>query len=309
MSEVKKFVLLDHDGGIDDYLSTVLLMTMENVQPLGIVVTPADCYLQPAVSATRKILDLMKCSHLPVAASTIRGVNPFPPLYRRDSFIIDHLPILNEKEAIETPLLEQSGQGFIAEVLKASPDPITLMVTGPLTTVAEALKLSPEIESKIAELVWMGGALNVPGNVSLEWEPGQDGSAEWNAYFDPFAVEQIWNTKIPIILCSLDLTNTVPVTSEFIKQLASQRSYPVSDFAGQCYAVAIAQNYYFWDVLATTYLAHPEWYRLKTYQTRVITGGASQGRLKITPGGREIQVMEDVNRELFYHYLLRQWRR
>ncbi|MGC9502243.1 hypothetical protein [Baaleninema sp.] len=37
-------VLHDSDGGIDDYLSTLLLMTMENFELLGVVITPADCY-------------------------------------------------------------------------------------------------------------------------------------------------------------------------------------------------------------------------------------------------------------------------
>ena len=50
----KKPVFFVHDGGVDDYLSTVLLMTMEHVRVLGIAVTPADCYIEPAVSATRK---------------------------------------------------------------------------------------------------------------------------------------------------------------------------------------------------------------------------------------------------------------
>ena len=34
-------VLMDHDGGVDDYLSTALLLTMEHLHVLGIVVTPA----------------------------------------------------------------------------------------------------------------------------------------------------------------------------------------------------------------------------------------------------------------------------
>ncbi|MEG3989673.1 hypothetical protein QUA13_21395 [Microcoleus sp. S28C3] len=50
----KKLVLMDRDGAVDDYLSVVLLMTMEEVETLGVIVTPADCYIQPAVSATRK---------------------------------------------------------------------------------------------------------------------------------------------------------------------------------------------------------------------------------------------------------------
>ncbi len=161
----KQLVLMDHDGGVDDYLATMLLMTMDNVQPLGIVVTPADCYIKPAVSATRKILDLMGCSSIPVAKSTVRGINPFPRLYRRDSLIVDCLPILNQSETINTPLLAETGQDFIVRVLRAATEPVTLMVTGPLTTVAVALDAAPEIEAKIKQIVWMGGALNVLGNV------------------------------------------------------------------------------------------------------------------------------------------------
>ncbi|MGB7709202.1 MAG: nucleoside hydrolase [Microcoleus sp.] len=95
------------------------------------------------------------------------------------------VPILNEKGTIDTPLISEPGQNFMVRVLQAAPEPVTLIVTGPLTTVAEALDIAPEIESKIQEIVWMGCALNVPGNVSKYLEPGQDMSAEWNAYWDP----------------------------------------------------------------------------------------------------------------------------
>ena len=128
MSE--QLVLMDHDGGVDDYLATMLLLTMDRIELLGVVVTPADCYVKPAVSATRKIIDLMGFSHIPVAESTVRGINPFPTLYRRDSFIVDHLPILNQSETITTPLVEETGQDFTIEVLRNASSPVTLMVTG-----------------------------------------------------------------------------------------------------------------------------------------------------------------------------------
>ncbi|MBD2088154.1 nucleoside hydrolase [Coleofasciculus sp. FACHB-542] len=305
----KKLVLMDHDGGVDDYLATMLLMTMDDVQPLGIVVTPADCYVQPAVSATRKILDLMGRSEVPVAESTVRGINPFPRLFRRDSFVVDHLPILNERETIQTPLVPESGQKFMVRSLQSAPSPVTLMVTGPLTTVATALDMAPEIEGKIEKIVWMGGALNVPGNVSRDIEPGQDGSAEWNVYWDPISANRVWETSIPIVLCPLDLTNNVPVTSEVVCQLGKQRRYPISDLAGQCYALVIPQDYYFWDILATAYLAHPEFYEVLEEETIIITTGLSQGRTKVEPSGRKIRVMQKVDKERFYDYILQQWAR
>jgi purine nucleosidase len=305
----KQLVLMDHDGGVDDYLATALLMTMEHVQPLGIVVTPADCYIQPAVSATRKILDLMSCSHVPVAESSVRGINPFPHLYRRDSFIVDHFPILNQGETIRTTLVSETGQDFMVRMLREASEPVTLMVTGPLTTVATALDAAPDIESKIKEIIWMGGALNVPGNVEKSIEAGHDGSAEWNVYWDPVSAQRVWQTHIPIIMCPLDITNNVPVTSEFVRQLAKQRLYPLSDLAGQCYALVIPQDYYFWDLLATAYLAHPEFYSLREWETTIIITGRSQGRTKVESGGRKIQAMDKVDTERFYAYILQQWTR
>lgn len=305
----KQLVLMDHDGGVDDYLATMLLMTMDHIELLGVVVTPADCYAEPAVSATRKILDLMESSHIPVALSTVRGINPFPRLYRRDSFIVDHLPILNQNETISTPLLAQPGQDFMIQVLRDAPLPVTLMVTGPLTTVAVALDKAPEIEAKIKKIVWMGGALNVGGNVEKSLEAGQDGSAEWNVYWDPISAARVWETKIEIIMCPLDLTNNVPVTSEVVYKMGRQRSYPISDLAGQCYALIIPQDYYFWDVLATAYLAHPEFYQLREWETEIVTTGLSQGRTKVVSGGRKISAMDKVDKEAFYNYILQQWAR
>jgi purine nucleosidase len=304
----KQQVLLDHDGAIDDYLATMLLMTMEHIEPLGVIVTPADCYAQPAVSATRKMLDLMGKSHIPVAESTVRGINPFPQMYRRDSFVVDHFPILNQTETIQTPLLAEPGQDFMVRVLKEASEPITLLMTGPLTNLAYALDTAPEIEAKIQRLIWMGGALNVPGNVEKNWEPGQDGSAEWNAYWDPISVARVWQSSIQIIMCSLDITNNVPVTSEFVKRIGKQRQYPISDLVGQCYALVIPQDYYAWDVLATAYLGHPEAFELHEFETEIITTGRSQGRTKVVSKGRKILAMDKVDKNWFYSYILQQWK-
>lgn len=104
----KQLALMDHDGGVDDYLSTILLMTMEHIEP--------------AVGATRKILDLMGRSEVPVAESTVRGLNSFPRIFRRDSFTVDHFPILNESQAIRAPLVPETGQAFMARVLREAPD-------------------------------------------------------------------------------------------------------------------------------------------------------------------------------------------
>jgi purine nucleosidase len=295
---------MDHDGAIDDFLAMMLLLTMPEVEPIGIVVTPADCYPKAAVSVTRKILDLMDKSELPVAESTVRGINPFPPEFRRDCTIIDNFPILNERDEIATPLTSESGTKFIVDRLKNAASKVTLMVTGPLTTIAEAIAAEPNLINQIAEIVWMGGALRVSGNVEKVFALEHDGSAEWNVYWDAPAAKYIWDTLIPVTLCPLDLTNTVPVTPQFIKQLTKRRRYPLSDLAGMCYALAIPQNYYCWDILATAYLARPQFYSIEEVETDIVTTGMSEGKTIIKSGGKKIRVMTEVDRNKFYAYLL-----
>jgi purine nucleosidase len=279
------------------------------VDVLGIVVTEADCYLDPAVGATRKLLDLMGRAGVAVAASTVRGQNPFPRIFRRDSFTVDHFPILNERETVSAPLAEETGQAFMARVLREAPEPVTILETGPLSTLAAALDLDPGIEAKIEAVLWMGGALDVPGNVDKIIEGGQDGSAEWNVYWDPPAAHRVWQTGLPIIMCPLDITNNTPVTSHFVRTIARNRRYPLSDFAGQCYALVTHQDYFFWDVLTTAYLGRPDLFTVREVETAIIPSGPSRGRTVIQPGGKRVRALETVQIEAFYEYMLTAWAR
>ncbi|MGH2720005.1 MAG: nucleoside hydrolase, partial [Actinomycetota bacterium] len=261
------------------------------------------------VGATRKLLALAGRSDVPVARSSVRGVNPFPRRFRRDSLTVDALPVLNEGGSAGAPLAEESGQDFLSHLLLEAPEPVTLLVTGPLTTLAAALAAAPTIEEKIAEVVWMGGALDVAGNVDPGYEPGHDMSAEWNAYWDPHAVARVWRTGLRVVACPLDVTSHVPVTPGFLRALTDQRRYPLSDFAGQCYALVVHSGYYFWDVLTTAYVGRPELFAVSERETVVVTEGRSQGRIQPADGGRTIHVLSDVDVDAFHAYVLGQWRR
>lgn len=53
---MKKPVYFNHDGGVDDLVSLFLLLQMEHLKVIGTSVIPADCYLEPALSASQKSL-------------------------------------------------------------------------------------------------------------------------------------------------------------------------------------------------------------------------------------------------------------
>ncbi len=304
-------VLFIHDGGVDDYLALALLLSMKHIDVRAIVVTPADCYIKPAVSATRKILDLANRSTIPIAESTIRGLNPFPRLFRRDAFTVDHLPVLNEADSVIAQQVDEPGQNLVARLLSdVDPSqPWTVLETGPLSTLAAAFDIAPNCVRGIREILWMGGALDVRGNIDASLEAGQDGSAEWNVYFDPPAAARVFESGVPITLCPLDLTNRVPITSDFVRRLCRMRRHPLCDLAASCYALVMHQDYFAWDVLTTAALGRPDLFSRGSRQVQIVVDGPSQGRTQPCPPslGRRVDVLTDVNLPAFSDYLFQSW--
>ena len=312
----RRRVLFDHDGGVDDLLSLMMLLAMPNIDLVGIVVTPADCFLRPAVSATLKILRLFDRLDIEVSAGTLSGVNPFPRAWRAHAYAIDAFPILNElkpgRNNAPTGTLpavtSDPGHDFIVRKLREVEGPVTVLVTGPTTNLAAALAADPRIEAEIEEVVWMGGAINVAGNVR-DYE--HDGSAEWNIYWDPPAAHNLWQYDLPLTLFPLDATNQVSVTAEFLQLLAQQRRYPLSDLAGQCWALTVGvipsyeYIYHMWDTLTTGYLGAPQYITLRQVRTEIVAGGPSAGRtVQVEQGGKLIDVADSVDVDGFFNYVL-----
>ncbi|MFK4323510.1 purine nucleosidase [Bacillus sp. RC55] len=302
-----KKVYFNHDGGVDDLISLFLLLQMENVELTGVSVIPADCYLEPAMSASRKIIDRFGKNNIEVAASNSRGKNPFPKEWRMHAFYVDALPILNEFGKVVTPASKKPAHHHIIETLLQTDGKTTLLFTGPLTDLARALYESPIIEDKIERLVWMGGTFRTAGNVH---EPEHDGTAEWNSFWDPEAVARVWNANIIIDLVTLESTNQVPLTIDIREQWAKERKYIGVDFLGQCYAMvpplvhfSTNSTYYLWDVLTAAFVGKADLAKVQAIKSIVHTYGPSQGRTVATDDGRPVNVVYDVKRDVFFEYI------
>ncbi|MED0990467.1 nucleoside hydrolase [Bacillus nitratireducens] len=302
-----KKVYFNHDGGVDDLISLFLLLQMENIALTGVSVIPADCYLEPAMSASRKIIDRFGKRNIEVAASNSRGKNPFPKDWRMHAFYVDALPILNESGKVVTPAAAKPAHHHIIETLLQTDGKTTLLFTGPLTDLARALYEAPIIEDKIERLVWMGGTFRTAGNVH---EPEHDGTAEWNSFWDPEAVARVWNANIIIDLVTLESTNQVPLTIDIREQWAKERKYIGVDFLGQCYAMvpplvhfSTNSTYYLWDVLTAAFVGKADLAKVQTIKSIVHTYGPSQGRTVETDDGRPVNFVYDVNHNSFFNYI------
>lgn len=300
-------VYFNHDAGVDDLVSLFLLTQMKDIELTGVSVIPADGYLEPGINASRKIIDRFNAYPVEVAKSNSRGENPFPNDWRLHTFTVDALPILNESGEMKTPLSNSYAHQHMIEKLMGTKGKTTLLFTGPLTDLARALDEAPEIEDKIEKLVWMGGTFQEVGNVQ---EPEHDGTAEWNAFWDPTAVQRVWASGLKIEMIALESTQQVPLTLDVRQKWASLRKHQGVDFLGQCYAAVpplvygeTNSTYYLWDVLTTAFIGKPELVKTKSVISTVITEVPSQGRTVESESGREVSVVYDVEASDFFDYI------
>ncbi|MFT8364181.1 MAG: nucleoside hydrolase [Sporolactobacillus sp.] len=298
-------IYMNHDAGIDDLVSLFLLLQMESVRLTGVSVIPADGYLTPGVQASRKIID--RFGHQQVietARSNSRGANPFPKEWRMHPFFVDALPILNESGKVVAPESQLPAHRHLIRSVRAAEGQTTLVCTGPLTDVARALDEAPDIEEKIEQLIWMGGTLLEIGNVQ---EPEHDGSAEWNAFWDPEAVARVWQSGLKIRMVALESTRQVPLTPAVRQRWAEKRRFSGIDFLGQCYAAVpplvhqeTNSTYFLWDVLTAVSAGFPQLVKAREVRTRVLTHEPSQGRIEQSDEGRLVDIVYAVDAEKFF---------
>jgi len=302
---MRKVVILDHDGHVDDLLSSLLLWLSPEIDLQAVAVTNGDCYAEQSFAALLKMATYLDLEGTEIAYSEDDVPHKFPDNWRRESYIINELPIFSEND-LKT--IYQQGRGrkseaLITDCLHNLNTKVTLVTTGPLTNVAKVFERRPELKSKVQEIVMMGGALKVAGNVE---EPGCKPGIEWNFYADPQAVKRIFESGIPIRLIPLDLTDRFPVTKEFLAKL--QQYFPQSRtcrLAHTLWSLVSGFEYYFWDTVTAAAVIEPEIFTFKEMRLEISTQGNSQGKLSKTYfGGHKMQVATDVQTDKFEALLL-----
>ena len=303
-------VYFNHDGGVDDVVSLFLLLQMDNLELIGVSTIGADCYLEPSVSASIKIINRFSKQCLQVAPSYERGKNPFPKEWRMHAFFMDALPMLNESHIHKrSKMSDYEVYEDLIQKVKASNEKVTLLFTGPLTDLAKAISCDKSFLKNVNKLVWMGGTFLEKGNVE---EPEHDGTAEWNAFWDPKAVKTVFDSDIKIDMVALESTNQVPLTDDVRKHWADKRSYVGVDFLGVSYAAVpplthfvTNSTYFLWDVLTTAYVGKPKLVKSVKMNVDVVSHGPSQGKTFRDDNGRKVNVINYVERNVFFDYIMR----
>lgn len=198
-------LIVDCDPGVDDAIALMLaLRSPRELRVLGITTVAGN--VGPALTArnARWIREFVGCAHVPVHAGAER------PLLRpaidaghvHGDSGLGPLPVTEPL----APLAAGHAANFIVDTLRREPaGSVTLAVTGPMTNVALALRLDPGIAGRVREIVVMGGARSIGGNITA--------SAEYNIYADPHAARIVCESGVPLVAIGLDATHQVRATA------------------------------------------------------------------------------------------------
>lgn len=310
-------VVLIHDAAIDEYICTVLLTAMPSIDLVGIIIVNADCIAEPALEAASKLQQFLGITDIPLALSRARTWNPFPWEYRGDCVKFSSIPSLQPFSA-RVPSPPPDGEELLSHLLRraiADENPLTLLMTGPLTPLTDVCARYPALAKGVGTIVWMGGAINVPGNLDPHTVSSAVANkyAEWNAFCDPFAVEIVLRNFDDTHLFPLDITDCVPIDKDFLLSLEQQSTlYPYSRLAFEAYSLVASEAYYeMWDVTTACWLGRPELYMApKIMELEIETWGFNQGWIRPTSASRKDSLGQRVflnfaDKAAFYQYVLK----
>lgn len=200
-------IILDCDPGHDDAIAIMLAARHPSINLLGITIVAGNQTLDKTL-----VNGLHVCQALNIDTPVYSGM---PKPIMRQQIIADNI---HGETGLDGPVFapltrkaqSQHAINFIIDTLMASDGDITLVPTGPLTNIAVAMRMQPQIIPKIREIVLMGGAYGT-GNFTP--------SAEFNIFADPEAARVVFTSGAPLVMMGLDLTHQTVCTPNIISRM------------------------------------------------------------------------------------------
>tara|TARA_Y100000590_G_scaffold124358_1_gene142266 strand:- start:511 stop:1470 length:960 start_codon:yes stop_codon:yes gene_type:complete len=224
-------VILDVDAGVDDALGLVLALISPELTIEAITTVNGNVSVDMSIKNVLRVLSLFPNNETvtvyrgeesplmkkPFNASNVHGNDGLGDLGD------DYYPPLNWDLVSNKP-----APTLMVELIENHPDEITIIATGPMTNVAKALGKYPGSMRKVKEIVIMGGAIRVPGNI-----PPLKVS-EFNVFADPNAFKMIIDSGLPIKLIPLDITEQVGLTRKRASESLGEVDSKIAKFILEC---------------------------------------------------------------------------
>ena len=210
----RKRLIFDCDPGVDDALALVLALNSDRVEVAGMTTVSGNVSVDQTTRNACRLLDYFGVD-IPVAKGAGRPLK-VPPVHSERVHGEDGLGDTAVLPPGSSRRLEPEGAvDFIVRSVDSGVR--TIVATGPLTNIALAFQKNREVMNGVRELIMMGGAVHVPGNI--------DTMSEFNFYVDPDAADYVLQeTTVPKVLVPLDVTHKVLLTPADVAGLSDTLS-------------------------------------------------------------------------------------
>ncbi|MFN2347433.1 MAG: nucleoside hydrolase [Dermatophilaceae bacterium] len=205
-------IILDCDPGHDDAVAILLAVSSPSIDLLGVTTCFGNCSVADATRNALRVLTLARALDVPVAEG---AAGPLHGELALGNYV-------HGKSGLDGPALPEPAFGVVAEpavemlvrTLREHSEPVTLVVTGPMTNIGQLLRDHPQVAERIAEVIFMGGSTE-GGNHTP--------TAEFNTYADPESLDIVLSSGIPIRMVGLNLTHQALATPEVVERMSAMR--------------------------------------------------------------------------------------
>jgi purine nucleosidase/pyrimidine-specific ribonucleoside hydrolase len=204
-------ILYDCDPGHDDAIALVMAHRSADIELLGVTTACGNAELQKTTSNTLRILEHLGAGDVPVAAGCYRPLARPLVLGTADGPSgLEGSPYLPQATI---KVVDQHAVDFLAEKLRASAEPLTVVATGPLSNIGLMILKHRDVLPKIKQLIWMGGVFYRKSEIITP--------TEFNAFCDPEALKIVLDAGVNILMVGLDVTMQVLIEKEQYAELAT----------------------------------------------------------------------------------------
>jgi purine nucleosidase len=313
-------IIVDQDarGPASTDMNAILMFAQSpKVNVLGVTLVAGDQWVKEEAAHTLRALELAQRSDIPVMLgattpliNTREESEAWEKQYGEFGFkgawtprwyhAPDLVPELKEG-APTTKISSENAVEFIIRTVHKYPGEVTLWAGGPLTNIALAIRLDPEVVTLSKQLVLMGSGFNVGSGGIHE----VNGRREFNWWFDPEAVRIVMSAPWKsITITPVDISVKTKLSKELQAKIGGVRN-PLTDYLEK-YSDT---GYPMWDeISAAAFLDHSFITKEETLYVNIdIDHGASYGQTifvgkdtKVPSWWKLATVQFDLDTQKFY---------
>ena len=281
-------VLIDTDPGTDDAMALMMALNALALDVVGVTTVGGNATLADTTRNALRILEYLGRADVPVyrgAARPLRGGFSNAYHVHGAAGLGVRLPAPTSKPHIT------AAPEFIAATASSHRGDLVIIALGPLTNVARALQAEPRLAQWTRELVVMGGAVEVRGNVTPY--------AEFNIYNDALAADMVLNSGIAVTLVGLDVTTKTRIAREaepWVQGETATARLSRRILANWFRSRPTADEYYLHDPLAVAAALRPDLLTYERAKVAVETGHSERlGRTTAAYGEGPVKVALGVD--------------